>query len=174
MKFINMVLNLVSNIVSLIIRSIREEHMSNLKRHAVRISVVILVGFGLLYILTGCCYPVDPDDAQPGIEVPSFRQDIQPIFSASCALSGCHNAGAAAGLDLRTDQSYAQLVGIASSQDATRKRVDAGDAQNSYLVIKLEGRQSVGSRMPFGRTALSEADIRTIRNWISRGADDNR
>ncbi len=148
--------------------------MSYFRRHGVWIGTSILGGFGLLYILTGCCYPVDPEDELPGIENPSFDQDIQPIFSASCALSGCHNAGAAGGLDLRTDRSYAQLVGITSSQDPTRERVDPGDAQNSYLVIKIEGRQSVGSRMPLGRSPLSAREIGTIRNWIGLGAEDNR
>jgi hypothetical protein len=148
--------------------------MSLFKRYALWVAVSIFMGFGLLYTLTGCCYPADPEDELPGIENPSFGQHIQPIFSVSCALSGCHNAGAAAGLDLRTDISYAQLVGAVSSQDSTRKRVDPGDAQNSYLVIKLEDRQSVGSRMPLGRSPLSTAEIGTIRNWIGLGADDNR
>jgi hypothetical protein len=148
--------------------------MSLFKRYAMWICMSIIMGFGLLYTLTGCCYPADPEDKLPGIENPSFKQDIQPIFSASCALSGCHNAGAAAELDLRTDMSYAQLVGGVSSQDSTRKRVDPGDAQNSYLVIKLEDRQPVGSRMPLGRLPLSAAEIDTIRNWIGLGADDNR
>ncbi|MFC2142714.1 hypothetical protein ACFLR7_07260 [Acidobacteriota bacterium] len=148
--------------------------MQHLKRHGLCISASVLFGFGLLYVLTGCCYPVDPDDEQPGIENPSFAQHIQPIFTASCALSGCHNAGAAAGLDLSTGMSYAQLVGITSSQDPSRERVDPGDAQASYLVVKIEGRQSEGSRMPLGRSPLSATEIDTIRNWINLGAEDNR
>ena len=148
--------------------------MPHLKRLAQWISVPTILGYGLIWILTGCCYPVDPEDAQPGIENPSFTQDVQPIFTASCALSGCHNAGAAAGLDLRTDMSYAQLVGITSGQDPNRKRVDPGDAQVSYLVVKLEDRQSTGSRMPLGRTPLSSEEIGTIRNWIGLGAGGNR
>jgi hypothetical protein len=148
--------------------------MSVFLRTTLWISLLILVGFCLLNILAGCCYPVDPEEEQPGIEDPSFAQHIQPIFTASCALSGCHNAGAAAGLDLRAGRSYAQLVGVASTQDPSTLRVEAGDAQNSYLVIKIEGRQSIGSRMPLGRTSLSAEETGTVRNWIGLGAEDNR
>ena len=137
------------------------------------ILTLALLGIGLLYLMSGCCSPVDPEEVSPGKENPSFDLDIQPIFSSSCALSGCHNAGAASGLDLRTGQAYAQLVGISSSQDPLRKRIVAGDAQNSYLVIKIEGRQTTGSRMPLGRAPLSTEEIGTIRNWILLGAGDN-
>jgi len=148
--------------------------MSGFIRSTLWICLSVLFGFGLLYILAGCCYPVDPEEEQPGIEDPSFAEHIQPIFTASCALSGCHNAGAAAGLDLRSGLSYAQLVGVASSQRPSSRRVEPGDAQNSYLVIKIEGRQSVGSRMPLGGTPLSVEETGTIRNWIGLGAEDNR
>jgi hypothetical protein len=77
-------------------------------------------------------------------------------------------------LDLRAGRSYAQLVGVASTQDPSTLRVEAGDAQNSYLVIKIEGRQSIGSRMPLGRTSLSAEETGTVRNWIGLGAEDNR
>jgi hypothetical protein len=103
---------------------------------------------------------------------PAFSADIQPIFTASCISSGCHNATASAGLVLLQGQSYANLVDVDSSSENTKKRVLPGDATNSYLVIKLEGRQSVGSRMPLGGT-LNSNSIQNIKNWINKGAKNN-
>jgi len=64
------------------------------------------------------------------------------------------------------------LVNI-PAQGESRVRVVPGDPQNSYLVIKLEGRQSFGSRMPEGGTPLDNIDLGNIRNWITQGAKNN-
>jgi hypothetical protein len=48
-----------------------------------------------------------------------------------------------------------------------------GDPDDSYLVKKLEGRQSVGARMPLNGAALDNTDLSNIRNWISQGAKNN-
>jgi hypothetical protein len=40
-------------------------------------------------------------------------------------------------------------------------------------VIQLEGRQSVGSRMPQTGSPLDGIDLANIRNWISQGALNN-
>ena len=55
----------------------------------------------------------------------------------------------------------------------SRSRAIPGDAANSYLVIKLEGTQSVGSRMPIGGSALDNIDLTNIKNWINNGAENN-
>ena len=92
----------------------------------------------------------------------------------SCATSSCHAGGAPpAGLNLEAANSYAMLVGIASSQDAGLMRVLAGDPDNSYLIHKLEGAATiVGVQMPPGN-AMDPADIAVIRQWISDGAIDD-
>lgn len=103
----------------------------------------------------------------------SFAQDIQPIFTAKCATSFCHDAATASeGLNLSQGQAYGQLVGVNSNQEKSLKRVAPGDAENSYIIIKLEDRQTIGSAMPLGN-ALSGDDIQLIRNWIESGAQDN-
>jgi hypothetical protein len=51
-------------------------------------------------------------------------------------------------------------------------RVAPGDAQDSYLVIKLEGRQAAGSRMPLTGCCLDDIDIGNIRKWIDNGAPE--
>lgn len=69
--------------------------------------------------------------------------------------------------------SYANLVNVSSTGEPTLVRVLPNDANNSYLVIKLEGRQSSGGRMPLGGARLSAADLADIKNWINAGAQNN-
>lgn len=106
-------------------------------------------------------------------EDPSFSSDIQSIFSNNCISSGCHNAGASGGLVLLQGQAYANLVNVASTQEPGKTRVIPIDATNSYIVIKLEGRQTNGGRMPLGGTALHANAIQNVKNWIDKGAKDN-
>lgn len=103
---------------------------------------------------------------------PSFAADIQPIFTASCVSPSCHGGAGQAGLVLTAGQAYAELVNIASTQEPARSRVLPGDSMNSYIVIKLEGRQTVGTRMPPG-AALNAVSVQNIKNWIDRGANNN-
>ena len=97
--------------------------------------------------------------------------DIQAsIFTPTCATSNCHaGAAPAQGLNLEDGQSFNSLVGVSSSQAPAVLRVSAGDANNSYLVQKLEGTAG-GMQMPFGGPPLSPGDIARIREWIDNGA----
>lgn len=97
------------------------------------------------------------------------------VFTPNCAVSGCHSGPAGnplpAGMDLtNADASFANLVGVASSQQPALLRVAAGDPDNSYLVQKIEGTAASGARMPLGGGALTQAIIDDIRQWISDGA----
>ena len=46
------------------------------------------------------------------------------------------------------------------------KRVTPGDPNNSYVIHKLEGTQTVGQRMPLGGPFLDQATINEVRAWI--------
>lgn len=108
------------------------------------------------------------------IDDPSFSTNIQEIFTRrGCTSSGCHGAGPQASLDLRSSVAYSELVNVTSTQEPDFRRVVPGDAQNSYLVIKIENRQNVGTVMPQTGGVLDTIDIRNIRNWISQGAKNN-
>ncbi len=75
-----------------------------------------------------------------------------------------------AGLDLSEGMSHASLVNVPSSQ-AGMDLVEPGDAENSYLVHKIEGREGiVGARMPPRGDPLTAEEIRAIRDWITAGA----
>ncbi len=130
------------------------------------LAIVVLSKCGNDY-LTGTQPP------SPVKEDPSFASDIQPIFNQSCISSGCHGAGAPSGLVLLQGQSYANLVNAPSTQEPGKTRVIPYDAANSYLVIKLEGRQTNGGRMPLGGSPLNTNSIQNIKNWINRGAKNN-
>ncbi len=145
-----------------------------LKRIFLGVSIVLFIALSIFYCSGGGNgTPGIPDTV---ISDPSFSGDIQPIFTSSCALSGCHNSTAQEELILLQGQAYANIVNIDSTQDTqrpVRKRVLPGDAANSYLVIKIEGNQTFGSRMPLGRGPLSSVQIQNIKNWVDRGAKNN-
>jgi len=116
----------------------------------------------------------DPGGGEP-VQNPSFATDVNGIFIArGCTAGNCHGGGSGTlNLSSSAPGNYANLVGVTAAGEPAFQRVEPGDAQNSYLVIKLEGRQSSGGRMPIGRPALSAAEIGTIRNWIQAGAPNN-
>ena len=99
--------------------------------------------------------------------------DIQAaVFTPTCATAGCHT-GASPPQGLRLDDgfSFANLVGVASNEVPSIMRVAPNDPDNSYLVQKIEGTASVGSRMPLGGAALDQELIDDIRQWIQDGAN---
>lgn len=104
---------------------------------------------------------------------PSFASDIQEIFDRkSCGSSMCHGSALQAGLDLRSGNSYADLVNVTATQ-VSMNRVTPFDPAASYLLKKLDGTQTVGARMPLGGTVLDSIDMQNIKNWISNGAESN-
>jgi len=128
----------------------------------------------------GTAFP-SGDGVQGGNFVATFTvAGIQPtlqsiqdnVFTPIC--SGCHTGQGATlpgSLDLTSlSSSYMSLVGVASVQVPALKRVAANDADNSYLIQKLEGTAAVGAQMPFGGTPLDQATIDAIRAWIAGGA----
>ena len=100
---------------------------------------------------------------------PNFDSIQSNVFEQYC--EHCHSgANAPAGLRLDAANSYLNLVGVPSREQPSLLRVAPGDANNSYLIQKLEGTASVGARMPAGLPALPQSDIDVIRQWIGDGA----
>ncbi len=113
------------------------------------------------------------DDTRIILADPSFAADIQEIFNRrGCASGSCHGSAQSAGLNLTAGNSYASLVNVPSTQE-TGVRVIPGDATGSYLIVKVEGRQTSGDRMPQGAAALDNIDLNNLRNWINQGAKNN-
>lgn len=104
-----------------------------------------------------------------GTPTATFSSIQANVFTPQC--STCHSgASAPHGLRLDAANSYALLVGVPSEEQAGILRVKPNDPNNSYLVQKIEGRASVGERMPAGLPALPQATIDAIRSWIANGA----
>lgn len=137
----------------------------------------VALGVAALVALLACGgdSPSDPGGDDPRVvkENPSFANDIQEIFDRKgCTAAGCHGNAQQGRLDLRAAAAFDQLVGVTAFSEPIQ-RVIPGNPQGSYLVIRVEGRQMVGSRMPLGGTPLDNVDLTNLRNWIQRGALDN-
>ena len=154
--------------------------------------VLLAIGAGL----TGCAggggggggggTPRPACKAPPGGPTISFGSTIQPIFTASCALAGCHVGPVPTGnLDLTPGASYRQSVGVSAQQVPRLKRVKPGDPDASYLVQKIEGApglspmppgcqgQPCGSSGNNGARCLCPDEIAAIRQWILECAPNN-
>ncbi len=118
--------------------------------------------------------PPEPPPPPPGASFgPNFSEIQSGLFTPTCATSSCHSGGnPPAGLNLEAGSSYANLVGIASSQEPGTQRVNAGNPDSSYLVQKLEGTAATGTVMP-PSGGIAPADIDVVRQWISAGAVDD-
>jgi hypothetical protein len=104
---------------------------------------------------------------------PTLTSIQDALFTPTC--SACHTgpSGAAlpAGLDLTSlSMSFMDLVSVQSVGDANFNRVEPGDPDNSFLIQKLEGTASTGTRMPPTGAAIDQATIDAVRQWITDGA----
>ena len=91
----------------------------------------------------------------------SFSENIQPIFSASCALSGCHVAGKQVP-DLSSGVAYQSL------QDGDY--VMPFQPDNSELYQWLTGK--LQPAMPLGTGPVDSINVK-IYAWINQGAKNN-
>ena len=105
----------------------------------------------------------------------SFACDVQPIFSANCAESGCH-AGPSPqrGMNLSAGQAYTNTVEVSSEEIPRLLRIEPANPDSSYLVMKLENAPGIVEQpMPLGRAPLAQSQIDIIRAWIDAGALNN-
>jgi hypothetical protein len=123
----------------------------------------------------------------------SFADDVMPILATNCNSVTCHGnttspdgklyLGKASNNDEASlDGAHAALVNVDAVRAPTMKRVAPGDAENSFLMIKLDAAFSCpqvtcsalgcGSKMPYGSTKPQlMAEVRdVIRSWIQNGA----
>ena len=116
--------------------------------------------------------PTPTPTPTPGALTATLSSIQSVVFNDSCI--GHHGDHATdADLDLRDGQSFSNLVNRQSIQVAL-DLVEPNDAENSYLIHKLDGRAGiVGDRMPVGGPFLSAADIDVIKQWINAGAANN-
>ena len=128
------------------------------------ISIIIVLAIIGTLVLTGCSKTttlvLTPPVSQDTTTI-SFSADIQPIFTASCALSGCHVAGGKVP-NLSTGVAYQSLQ--------NGGYVVANDPDNSQLMLWLTGKKTPG--MPLGNSPDPVINAK-VSAWISQGAKNN-
>jgi hypothetical protein len=107
-----------------------------------------------------------------GTVTADFQSIQDNVFTPIC--SKCHiGASAPEGLQLDAAHSYNLLVGVASVEEPNLLRVDPGNPDTSYMVLKIEGAPGIeGGQMPLGETPLPQATIDAMRQWIADGAQN--
>jgi uncharacterized membrane protein len=111
---------------------------------------------------TGSGGGINPPPATAGCSPDSvyFFNEIQPIISSNCTMSGCHdNITHADGVNLTT---YANIL----------RYVKPGNAADSKLVNVIN-RTDEERMPPPPRTALTQAQKDKIYRWINQGAKNN-
>ncbi len=138
-----------------------------------RLLLLSAVIFFLIFLVISCerAGPVEQEVPQQA----TFSNIQTGIFNTSCAVSNCHlGSSAPFGLDLSEGKSYGNLVNVSSAEVPSLLRVNPNNAEDSYLIRKIEGASGiVGQRMPLGRDPLSAEQINLIREWINNGAPNN-
>jgi hypothetical protein len=118
------------------------------------------IGLGIVVLSCSVVFGVSAASADDV----SFTKDIQPLFTANC--SPCHITASTAGLSLA---SYASIM--KGGKDGVV--IKPGDPDNSLLIQKVKGTATIGARMPFGRTPLTDDKIKLLSDWVAQGAKDD-
>ena len=104
----------------------------------------------------------------------TFTRVQNEVFTPGCATIGCHDPlGQQSQLILTAGRSLDQIILRRSVQMPSLFRVAPGSPDDSYLYRKITGVGITGDRMPQGRPALSDAQIKLVRDWIRRGAPND-
>ena len=85
----------------------------------------------------------------------SYTKDIQPLFTANCSLSGCHNGNVKP--DLSGEKSYNSLIDGGYT--------DTLNPSTSLLMVKLN------TNMPASKLPASE--INKVLSWMKQGTKLN-
>jgi len=133
----------------------------------------------LALLLTACGNletPTDPGGpgGDPIDPTATFTRVQTEIFTPTCAVIGCHHQiGQQSQLVLIAGSAYGNIVNVPSVESPSLRRITPNDFANSYLYRKITGAGITGDRMPQGLPALSDAQIKLVRDWIRRGAPND-
>jgi methionine-rich copper-binding protein CopC len=114
--------------------------------------------------------PITPGSMSGGPIQPTLQSIEDNVFTPIC--SKCHiGASAPEGLQLDAAHAYNFLVGVHSVEEPSFLRVNPGNPDMSYMILKIEGAPGIeGGQMPLGETPLPQATIAAIRQWVTNGA----
>ena len=129
-----------------------------------KITIASLIIAQLILVIASCTKTTTVliDNSPAVTKTVSFAKDIQPIFSKSCALSGCHNGSIAPNL---TDA----VTAYASLQSGSF--INTATPESSLVYLWLTGKEAI--TMPAG-AANNPSNINGLMlAWIKQGAKNN-
>lgn len=124
-----------------------------------------------------CSYSADPESLNLLGDGVTWEKRIRKIFEFNCG--GCHGGSSPqAGLDLMSEGVYERLF-VQSMQLPDLKLIEPGNAEASYLYLKLIGDASImGNPMPYnpltGEGTLTEGELGDVLTWIQNGAVEDQ
>ena len=107
----------------------------------------------------------DPQGLQPTLA--SIQENVLTPICTQC------HAGNNAPLGLRMDDldtSITNLIDVDSVTNSHFKLVNPGNADTSFLFMKVIGDPLAGNQMPLGQAPLPAETIAVLRSWIESGA----
>ncbi|MDX1741579.1 MAG: DUF5777 family beta-barrel protein [Rhodothermales bacterium] len=121
--------------------------------------ILLLCGLALLLPARASAQDLTADELE--------RRAIE-IFERSCTMTGCHGGPIAQqNMFLTSSQYYESIVDQPSVGRPDLKRVDPGNPEGSYLIMKVRGDAGiVGLQMPMVGDKLTEEEIETLEQWI--------
>jgi hypothetical protein len=131
--------------------------------------------------VVGCGSNNDSGNAAKCDADSTFAQVQEQIFEGrGCTASNCHGDSPQAGLDLRPDVAYENLVNV-GSVSGDLPRIFPADQDLSLLYLKVAAKSGEvnlseqgisGGAMPVSGDALSDKDLDLLRAWIRGGAPE--
>ncbi len=145
-----------------------------------------LLSLALGVLLLGCPAANDDDSAPPpgdGDDDDLTEEPLEPIWANVFDLlsfrCGCHDGEQREGdlYDLTDpDSAWSVLVGVPSQGLPGMDLVEPGEAEASYLYLKIADLHRAaggdGNRMPPTGFALTPTKVALVRDWIDGGALD--
>jgi hypothetical protein len=116
----------------------------------------------------------------PGAQL---ARDVQPIFTAKCATTGCHAGTTPAGAHtLEAGKTYADNVNVKTLNPRNGVRIKPGSVKGSFLARKILGLGIKDGTLPMPSGCpgtppltgcLTPQETVTILSWIQRGAPND-
>ena len=130
------------------------------------INSVLLLSFSGIALFQACGDTLldskIPDEDIPDSDI-SFQKYIQPIFTARCSQSGCHDDFTKAGGYSVTSWSNITAPGV----------VDPYSPETSRLMWRIDPGSALPIMPPIRNGYLTENQIQGIETWILEGAQNN-
>jgi hypothetical protein len=132
----------------------------------ISINFFLVAAFGSVFFISACddtSNITDIDKVVIPAQNVSYALHIQPLFTAKCARSGCHD-----------DQTQAGNLSLTSWDNTTASYlvVAPGLPQNSLLVLSIQG-LTTNPMPPVGYPPLTKNQIDGIKTWVKEGAKNN-